>query len=68
MTTVALIIAIVALMLSIWGVINVMGIFKTLNVILDIFKLQQMQDSLKKNKELTPEQRTDIERMQNERH
>ncbi len=47
---VALIIAITALVLSIWSVIGIIKINQTLNVILDIFKLQKMQDDIKSGK------------------
>ena len=47
---VALIIAITALVLSVWSVIGIIKINQTLNVILDIFKLQKMQDAIKNGK------------------
>ena len=47
---VALIIAITALVLSVWSVIGIIKINQTLNVILDIFKLQKMQDDIKSGK------------------
>lgn len=47
---VALIIAITALVLSVWSVIGIIKINQTLNVILDIFKLQKMQNDIKSGK------------------
>ena len=47
---VALIIAITALVLSVWSIIGIIKINQTLNVILDIFKLQKMQNDIKSGK------------------
>ena len=44
---IALVLSVVALVLSVWSVIGIITINRTLNVILDIFKLQKMQDDIK---------------------
>jgi hypothetical protein len=66
MSIATLIISIIALMLSLWGVINIIGIFKTLDTILDIIKLHQINDSIKRGKDLTPEQDAYIKSIINE--
>ena len=65
---VALIIAITALVLSVWSVIGIIKINQTLNVILDIFKLQKMQDDIKNGTGSPSEHLKELEKMCNERH
>lgn len=68
MNTTALVISIVAFILSVWSVVGIISISKTLNVILDIFKLQKMQDDIKNGKGSPSEHLKELEKMCNERH
>ena len=47
MTIAAFTIAIISLILSIWSIINIIGICRNLDIILDILKLDQIKSSNK---------------------
>ena len=66
MDKVALIIAISALILSVWSFNNIIRIDKNISLILDIFKIDMIKDSLRKGEDLSPEQKADFERIADE--
>lgn len=58
-------VSIIALMFSIWGVVNIIVIYKMLDCVLDSLKLDNINNALKEGKELTPEQQADLDRIRN---
>ena len=58
-------VSIIALMFSIWSVINIIVIYKMLDCVLDSLKLDNINNALKEGKELTPEQQADLDRIRN---
>ena len=60
------IISITSLMLSIWGLLNIMFITKTLDMIADILNMHHMADKIRRGEPLTSEQEADLERILNE--